>query len=199
MNRTRLPTDKVMLQRSLPSPLRRVFRKFYGQFALTSIYWVECCPMYFIQIVRPFLTHLYYLQIIPFTWFGNKFTTGVTGRLRMFTPPMHVIPPLVYPGVLVCSIFWFVFSLEIVGLISYLYVNMQIYNYHQWQILRNPIFFSHFRTANNGLQQGWETRRQGVDEAYLCKYPHQRRLWSYCTYLKSVVSASLTKISLQSR
>jgi hypothetical protein len=36
-------------------------------------------------------------------------TAGVTGRQGMFTTPMHLIPPLVYPEVRVCPILWFVF------------------------------------------------------------------------------------------
>jgi hypothetical protein len=38
-----------------------------------------------------------------------KFNAGVFGGQGMLTPPRHLIPPLVYPGIRVSPILWFVF------------------------------------------------------------------------------------------
>jgi hypothetical protein len=40
---------------------------------------------------------------------GSGLTAGVTGRQGKFTPPRHLIPPLVYPEVRVCPILKFAF------------------------------------------------------------------------------------------
>jgi hypothetical protein len=38
--------------------------------------------------------------------FTMGLTAGVTGRQEMLTPPRHLIPPLVFPGVRVSLIFY---------------------------------------------------------------------------------------------
>jgi hypothetical protein len=42
-----------------------------------------------------------------------QITAAVTVSQGILTPPRHLIPPLVYPGVRVCPILWFVFPIEL--------------------------------------------------------------------------------------
>jgi hypothetical protein len=48
---------------------------------------------------------------------------GKTGRQGMLTPSRHLIPPLVNPGVHVCSIPWSVFPTGLMGLLTVWYLN----------------------------------------------------------------------------
>jgi hypothetical protein len=54
-------------------------------------------------------------------------TARVTGQQGMFTPPMHLIPPLAYPEVRVCLIFKFFFPAELMRLMTDLYLYVVSY------------------------------------------------------------------------
>jgi hypothetical protein len=47
---------------------------------------------------------------------------GVTGRQGMLTPPRHLIPPLVYPEVRVCTILKFLFPTWLMRLMTVRYL-----------------------------------------------------------------------------
>jgi hypothetical protein len=69
--------------------------------------------MYFISIIKPFLTHWSWLWFVLLPDLEIGFTADVTGRQGMLTPPWHLIPLLVYPEVRVFPILWFVFPTEL--------------------------------------------------------------------------------------
>jgi hypothetical protein len=71
------------------------------------------CSVYFIW------THWFCILILAFEM-GH--TAGATGRQGMLTPPRHLIPPLVFPEVRVCSILGFVFPTGFMRLITFRYL-----------------------------------------------------------------------------
>ena len=91
---------------------------------IVQINWVECCLMCFIAIVKPFFKHWfdYGLFRLPDQDYG--LTADVTGQQGMLTPPRHLIPTLVCPGVRDCPTLVFVFYFGLARLITvrYLYI-----------------------------------------------------------------------------
>jgi hypothetical protein len=90
-----------------------------------------------------------------FTWSENRLTEGVTGRQGMFTPPRHLIPPLVCPEVCVCPTFWFVFLTGLRRLMS----------------VRN---LCHYIQVN-WVRRYWEINV--LQSKQLC-HPHKRGFWT---------------------
>jgi hypothetical protein len=55
-------------------------------------------------------------------------TAGATSQQEMLTPPKHLIPPLVYPEVRVCSVLGFVFPTSFMRLITVRYLCYFMYD-----------------------------------------------------------------------
>jgi hypothetical protein len=75
LSRSRLLTDKLMLQGFLKSRLMSAFRKFYGRnndlIYNCNFHWAICCLTLSIPIVRPYLAHWLSLRITPHSWSWN--------------------------------------------------------------------------------------------------------------------------------
>jgi hypothetical protein len=112
-----LLTNKLMLQGFVHSRLQTAFPNFFFSRynKLVCQYSLPLSQMLLdVFHTKPFLTHWFWLQFVSFTWFWIGLTAGVTGRQGMFSPPMELIPPLVYPEVRIFPIFWFVFPTGLV-------------------------------------------------------------------------------------
>ena len=59
--------------------------------------------------VKSILYHDFDYGLIRLHDLDNWLMRGVPGQKRMLTPPMHMIPPVVYPGVCICHALTFAF------------------------------------------------------------------------------------------
>ena len=70
-----------------------------------NMIWRTCLRQLFSRFKKN--VHRFWLRIAPFTRF--RVTADVTGQQGILTPPKHLIPPVVYPGVRVCHVLILVF------------------------------------------------------------------------------------------
>jgi hypothetical protein len=68
-------------------------------FAHTTFVWATCCLICFIPIVKPFLTHWSWLQVVPIIERGNRAHGGCDQSTGDAYSPWYLIPPLIYSEV----------------------------------------------------------------------------------------------------
>ena len=71
--------------------------------------------MCFIAIVKLFFIHRFDYGLLHLPDHNNRLTAGVSGRQGMLTPPRHLIPHLVCPGVRISFVFYLGLTSLIIG------------------------------------------------------------------------------------
>ena len=128
LSRSKLLTNKLLSKGFQLSRLKATFRKFYGRFPdIQSVIKLNT-----VRHIKPFLYTDFDCGLIAPSTRCRIFAHGECDRCRtcqqgMLTPPRHLIPPLVYPGVHVCHALILYFFFLITRLITARYLCLFIH------------------------------------------------------------------------